>query len=98
MADTSKLMKNSKAQSTKPLADLEDSVNLQDLFNNLKMHKSKKLEETEKFNEEIKQLKEKAKDLSPKSKRDLMWHLEDSESSHDEDLSFPSTCLCLVCN
>lgn len=41
--------------------------------------------------------------MSPKSKRQMAWDLEDSysdeqEDEQDEDLSFPETCLCLVCN
>ena len=40
--------------------------------------------------------------MSPRSKRDALWDLEDSEEEdeveeQEEDMCFPETCLCLVC-
>lgn len=82
------------------------AINLQDLFNGLRMGgaaqearaKAKGIVEEEK-----KRIMDEREKMSPRSKRMLAWELEDSDEDEDqeeevEDLAFPETCLCLICN
>jgi len=103
--------KASKKSKRKVVQEKEEStpeakINLQDLFNGLRMGgaaqearaKAKGIAEEEK-----KRITEERKKMSPRSKRMLAWELEDSDEDEQdeeeaEDLSFPETCLCLICN
>lgn len=98
-------------QKRKVAQEQEDSapvakINLQDLFNGLRMGGAAQEARTKAkgiVEEEQKRITEERKNMSPRSKRMLAWELEDSDEDEQdddatEDLSFPETCLCLICN
>lgn len=101
----SKKLKKKVVQEEEKTASVS-AINLQDLFNGLRMGgaaqearaKAKGIVEEEK-----KRIMDEREKMSPRSKRMLAWELEDSDEDEDqeeevEDLAFPETCLCLICN